>query len=798
MSSETASSESFTEPMSIDVLSLNDSVTIRRDERGIPYIDAANEEDLFFAQGYATASDRLWQMDFLRRTARGELAEILGPGALEIDKLHRIYGFRNIAEKLLENASAQTRKVLEAYARGVNFFIKDCSLPVEFRILKYQPREWTAVDSLALGKLFAEKLSFSADVDLLRALMSDLPDETFNDLLPETSPLDVIPDDQSTSTPKAQETRERRQFSESEIAILTQGLQAMRQARAATGGDGQVGSNSWVVNGELSTSNNPLLASDPHLPATSPSIWHITHLSTKEFRVCGVSVPGVPGVMIGHNEWIAWGITNLCPDVQDLYIERFDANNSSAYQTPEGLRNAELRIEEIAVRNATGTEIVRLEVKNTRHGPVIFENESTALALRWTALDTDIIDLDTFLAINRARNWNDFVTALSRYGGPPQNFTYADSGGHIGFYSAGRIPIRRTGDGSLPYDGTTDDGEWIGFVPFEELAHAFDPPNGYVVMANQRMVSRDYPHHLTHNWRVPYRAHRIKTLIEERIKAKQKLSVDDFLTIQGDTYSYPDALFASEVAELAKPLISSSEEWRQISETFEEWDGVSTAESTVMPLACEMRKVFRRYILTAKLDVARSSLYEWRNESTVIDRIITERPSHWLPEGFESYESLLLECYREAVNTLAKLMGPDPKQWTWGRLAKVSFPHPLEKLGPGGAAFAVSALPQNTGGSMPTVNAGSRVSMRFIVDLCDWDSTRLCLPLGESGDPSSAHRDDQMDEWYKVTPRVIPFDESSIASATQSVLVMNPLQVSLTPGSRHTRHEHGKVSDLYL
>jgi penicillin amidase len=417
---------------------------------------------------------------------------------------------------------------------------------------------------------------------------------------------------------------------------------------------------------------------------------------------------------------------------------------------------------------------------------VIFENGSTALALRWTALDTDIIDLDTFLAINRARNWNDFVAALSSYGGPPQNFTYADTAGHIGFYSAGRIPIRQTGDGSVPYDGATDDGEWVSFVPFDELTHVFDPPNGYVVMANQRIVSRDYPHHLTNNWRVPYRAHRIKTLIEERIEAKQKLSVEDFLSIQGDTYSYPDALFASQIAELAKPLISRSEEWRQMSEIFKEWNAVSSVESTVMPLACEMRKVFRRYMLTGKLGVARASLYEWRNEATVIDRLITERPCDWLPKGFESYESLLLECYREAVTTLAKLAGPDRKQWAWGRLAQVRFPHPLEKLGPGGAAFAVSALPQNTGGSMPTVNAGSRVSMRFVVDLSDWDLTRLCLPLGESGDPASVHRDDQMDEWYRVTPRTIPFDERSIASATRSVLVMNPLQVSLTPGDTHT------------
>jgi penicillin amidase len=258
---------------------------------------------------------------------------------------------------------------------------------------------------------------------------------------------------------------------------------------------------------------------------------------------------------------------------------------------------------------------------------------------------------------------------------------------------------------------------------------------------------------------VPYRAHRIKTLIEDQVKANRKISVADFLSIQADTYSYPDALFASEVAQLA--------------EICKEWDGFSSAESTVLPLVTEMRKAFRRHVLTGALGAERASLYEWRNESTFIDRLITERPLNWLPEGFASYESLLSACYHEAVNTLTKLMGPDMKQWTWGRLAEVRFPHPLEKLG---STFAISALPQNTGGSMPTVNAGSRVSMRFVVDVADWESARLCLPLGESGDPASRHRDDQMDEWYRVTPRVIPFNADSIASAARTVLILNPPQ----------------------
>jgi len=745
-----------------------DKVKIRRDRRGIPYIEAANDRDLYFAQGYATASDRLWQMDFFRRTARGELAEILGPDTLEIDKLHRVYGFRRVAEKLFERASISTRTALESYAAGVNAFIKQCdaeSLPLEFRVLKYQPNDWTAVDSLALGKLFAEKLSFTADADMLRALMSDLPLQKYAALLPEISPLDVTPDgNDARHGNQPQRTQERTKFNDLERSILTELLKATNRSRAATGGDGQVGSNSWVVSGERTVSRKPLLASDPHLPPTSPSIWHIAHLSAGDLRVCGVSVPGIPGVMIGHNERIAWGITNLCPDVQDLYIERFDSENRSSYQTPSGWRTAEVRTEQISVRGQK--EPVTLDVKVTRHGPIVIERDSIGVALRWTAFDTEIIDLDTFLAINRARNWDDFVTALSGYGGPPQNFTYADSDGHIGYHSAGRIPIRRTGDGRLPYDGATDDGEWIGYVPFEELPHVFDPPSGTVIMANQRIVSDDYSHHLTDNWRVPYRARRI----HDRLQTNRKLNVDEFLNIQGDTYSYPDAIFAAELVELAD---TSSDEWREIVELIKGWNGYSNSESTVLPLITEMRKSFRRHILDAAIGAELARLFEWRNEGTFLDQLITERPIAWLPEEFTSYESLLLACYREAVDTLSTRLGPDRTQWTWGKLAQVRFPHPLERVA---SSFATSTFPQNTGGSMPTVNAGSRVSLRFIADLSDWDSSRLCLPLGQSGDPASPHREDQLDEWRNVAPAVLPFTRDAIAAATQSTLIMTPSQ----------------------
>lgn len=748
--------------------SLRDVVTMRRDQRGIPFIEATNEADLYFAQGYATASDRLWQMDFLCRTARGELAEVFGPNAVEVDKLHRIYGFKFVAEKQLAGASAHTREVLESYAQGVNAFIAErdaSSLPLEFQVLQYQPKEWTAIDSLALGKLFAQQLSFTVDADILRALLSDLPRERIERLLPQSSPLDLV----------AERYRpfEGREFSADQRAMLAALLKKIRRSRAASGSDGEVGSNSWVVNGDKTVSGQPLLASDPHLAATSPSIWHIVHLSAPELRVSGVAVPGIPGVMIGHNERIAWGLTNLCPDVQDLYFEQFDCGDTDLYKTPAGWRAADVRMEEIAVRNTSdGSQSgpVKLEVKVTRHGPVIVEKGATGLSLRWTALDADVIDLDTFLAINRARNWEEFKSALRGYVGPPQNFTYADTDGHIGYYSAGRIPVRKTGDGSLPYDGTTDDGEWIGFVPFEDLPHAFDPSSRHVVSANQRIVDDKYPYHITHNWRVPYRARRIHDLLQ----TKEKVEVSDFLLIQGDTYSIPDAIFAAELVEIGRPLVNTSPEWHELVQIVENWDGYANPESTVLPVVTKVRKAFRKHMLDAAIGTELAQLYEWRNEATFIDRLITERPPEWLPPEFNSYDSLLLVCYREAVAALTERLGADRQQWTWGRLARVRFPHPLEKLGPVGQRFATRTFPQNADGSIQTVNAGPRVSMRFIADLSNWDATRLCLPLGESGDPASPHREDQLDEWYNVRPSVVPFSEEAIADATRNLFVMKP------------------------
>ena len=536
VSAQTAAPQ--TEQSVVRVLGLKKAVKVRRDERGIPYVEAEDELDLYFAQGYVTASDRLFQMDLFRRTARGELSEIFGKVALEEDKRRRTYGFAQVAEAAAAQADAGSRAVMEAYAAGVNAYIDsldDKSLPPEFRILGYRPRHWTPADSGAVGKNFAEALSTTWTLDIARALFVNLPPDKAAALFPELSPLDVIVVG-SDKTDKKSAPRTSALSLPTNLKEFLAELDSIRQteertrARIGLNAEDLAASNNWVVSGKRTASGKPLLANDPHLPASAPSIWYMIHLSAPGLRVAGVTAAGAPGVIIGHNERIAWGLTNLGPDVQDVYRETFDPQNPNKYKTPAGWRDAEVRHEEIKVRKSaagTETEVVPFDVTVTRHGPVVLKKGADAYALRWTALSPDAAEFPAFYKLNRARNWKEFSAALGGYGGATQNFVYADVDGHIGYYGAGLIPVRSSGDGSVPYDGSKDEGEWKGFIPHAELPHVLDPPNGIIVTANSRVVGRDYPHFLTHVWAPPTRARRIYDLLT----AKQKLTADDFRAV---------------------------------------------------------------------------------------------------------------------------------------------------------------------------------------------------------------------------------------------------------------------------
>jgi penicillin amidase len=774
-------------PQSLQIKGIKDRVTIRRDERGIPYVEAQNEEDLYFGHGYAVAADRLWQMDLFRRTARGELAEVLGAGpnnvALDQDKLHRTYGFAQVAETEFANTSPRARAILEAYARGVNAYAASLdpkAMPPEFQILQYSFRPWTPADSLVVVKIFFEALSDTWRLDLMRQALSVLPADKRAELLPEISPIDVlvVGKDTQSKAKTAQVKPER--LSPTTLANLAhnQSIAAAALDRIGFHTDALAASNNWVVSGKRTVTGKPLLSDDPHLRPTAPSIWHMVHLSAPGVRVAGVGTAGIPGVIIGHNDHIAWGFTNVGPDVQDLYVEKFNPDNPKQYQAPSGWQDVVVRREEIKVRKAVGSsehDIVAHEVAVTRHGPIIFEGDGKRYALRWTALDPAKNNSESSQALSRARNWKEFNEALESFTAPTQNIVYADVDGHIGYHAAGVVPIRKSGDGSVPYDGSTDAGEWASYIPVSKLPALYDPPSGIIVTANQRIVGTDYPYFLTHSWAQPYRARRIFDLLNE----KPKLSSDDFRRILGDVYSIAGVTFTSEAVKLLRPkLTPADEKLRATLDAFEKWDGRVNAESSVALIASQMRLAFRSKILTAALGPELVRNYQWSNFDTTLDRVLKDQPAAWLPKEYSSYADLLRASYDEAVSNITKSLGADETKWMWGEAAKARFPHPLGGAPLIGAQFTVPPFPQNgTGGFIgATVNVGANVSMRLIADPSDWDKTQQGIALGQSGLPKSPHWSDQLADWRAVTPREFPFTPAAVAKATKQTLVLEPLK----------------------
>jgi len=782
----------------VQLAGLHAPVTIRRDECGIPYIEASNDEDLYFAQGYVTASDRLWQMDLQRRTVRGQLSEIFGAATLAQDKVHLRFGFGRMIDEAAAHLDPSLDAAVRAYTKGVNAFIAsltDQSIPSEFRILQYKPAEWKPADCLAVGALMAEYLSNTWQLDVLRESMASIPKEKREALLPDTSPLDVIVvgnDRARAGNAGILPAKSRPASLNAEIlAQLDQLIEAERQSFELLGFSPRSletlqASNNWVVSGKHTASGKPLLANDPHIPASAPNVWYQIELIAPGTHVAGVTFPGLPGIIVGHNDRIAWGVTNLGPDVQDLYLEKFDKDNPTKYQTPSGWREAEVRHEQINVRknlvDPKSVEAQPFDVVVTRHGPIILEKDNTRYALRWTMVDPATLETQGIFALNRARNWKEFTAGLATYNGPTQNFVYADIDGHIGYYGAGRIPIRKDGDGSVPYDGSTDDGEWTGFIPFDKLPHVYDPPSGIIVTANQRVVGSDYPFFVSHVWAAPYRARRIFDLLS----AKPKLTIDDFRKIQGDVYSIGNVQFARAAAKLlSEPPASAggspatsgavaTESIARVASDLESWDGLMTADSRVALLVSQMRNAFKQRIVNAALGSLGSS-YFWPESDVLIDRIITEQPRDWLPKEFASYADLLKATYDDAHQTLTKSLGADETKWTWGAQAKARFNHPLAQVPFIGAPFVIEPFPQSgTGGSGATVNVGSSVSMRFIADPSDWDKSQNGIPLGESGSPKSSHWKDQLDDWRNVTPRPFPFSKAAIETATKETLVLAP------------------------
>jgi len=749
----------------LSVAGLSGNVTVRRDARSIPYIEASNDADLYFAQGYITASDRLWQMDLLRRVSRGELAELFGKQALEEDKRWRRMGFSKIAEESMATLNPQLKKALEDYARGVNAYIatldKD-SMPPEFRILQYQPTVWKPTDTICIGKILADGLSSTWRQDLIRASLMKLDKEKIADLTNNVTPFDLIlygKDVNQGSTLGFQNQRQI-QVTDDDLAFAETDAKIRENSLSRVGlyAEDLAASNNWVISGKRTADGKAMLANDPHLQPAAPGIWYLSHLSTPDMRVSGVTFPGVPGIVLGHNAEIAWGATNVGPDVQDLYKETF--NDKGEYKTPNGWEKIVVRREEIKIRPnplSPVTETQVLEVEETRNGAIITDEVGQKFALKWTARDPKNQEFEAFFKLNRAKNWTDFQTALKTYGGASQNFVYADVKGNIGWWAAGKIPIRKLGNGSLLYDGATNEGDWVGYIPFEELPHLYNPKEGFIVTANQRIVGTDYKYfsEMSRDAANPWRAQRIYDLL----KNNTKVTMDDVRDIQHDVYSGVYADLASEIVKNE----AASPETLAVLKTF---DGKMTADSKAGLIVNEIRNcVAQKISNTDKVpsNVVRERLLYW---------VIKEKSARWLPAGFANYNELLKTCDKESREALAtpKRFGADEANWSWGKQFVANFQHPLAVVPLIGGQFLARFT--NVNGSGVTPNVGAYVSMRHIASPGNWDATRHVIPLGQSGNPNSPHWKDQFESWRTGTPAIFPFTKAAVEQNTKEVWVL--------------------------
>src|SRR5438270_377651 len=585
----------------IAVEGLSAPVRVTRDGHGVPTIDANTMDDLFFAQGYVTAQDRMFQMDLMRRAAEGDLAEIIGERALKHDRQQRILGIRATAEKGAANATPDDRQRFEAYARGVNAYIKSHRdrLPVEFRILHYSRKPWTFQDSLAIGYQMIETLSTSPKAALTREkILAQLGPELTADLYVNSSWRDHPPTMEShfgDSTPTDHEPavpKSSAALSGATPELMQPFLEGFMRDQPAP-----MGSNNWVVSGAHTTTGKPLLSNDMHLGHQIPNLWYEAHLHAGDLDVVGVTLPGNPYVLVGHNRRIAWGCTNVGPTVEDAYVETFNAQGQ--YLTPLGWKSPEVRREIIHVK---GKPDVSLDVQVTRHGPIVTElspGETRKIALRWTLYDEP---RNPFFHVDSAQNWQQFRQAFSQFDAPGQNVVYADVDGNIGYQATGKVPIRAAGDGSLPVDGSSNAHEWTGYIPFNKLPNVLNPLSGIIGTANGRISPNGYSPSISIQWEAPFRTDRIYRVLN----SGRKFSPSDMLGLEMDIYSELDRFVADKLVEAIdhgkiKPVSLRAHTAVDI---LRDWNGQMSASSAAPTIASSARDELMRLLLAPKLGAA--------------------------------------------------------------------------------------------------------------------------------------------------------------------------------------------------
>ena len=737
------------------VAGLSAPVVVLRGTHGAPTIEAANFDDLFFTQGYVTAQDRLFQMDGMRRYAAGELAEVFGGEFLKHDRQQRILGLKFAARKTIESLGAEDRSHFEAYARGVNAYIDSHRghLPLEFRILRYSPQPWKPEDSAVIGVQMVEDLSTSPRHALDREkILAKLGPELTADLYVNSSWHDRPPTvsratlDEQIKSDDQNDDEDDDDDSGADSSVTSLGpareIPAFRTLQLFFDDRPMVlGSNNWVISGAHTVTGKPLLSNDMHLGHQMPNLWYEAHLRLKSlngnsFDVAGVTLPGYPYVIVGHNQRIAWGFTNLGPTVEDVYIETF--NSAGQYLTPEGWKQPEQRREVIRVKEQSDAIV---DVVLTRHGPIVTDlvpGETRELALRWTLYDGT---RSPFFAVDSAQKWEDFRHAFSLLDAPAQNVVYADVDGNIGYQATGKIPIRATGDGSSPENGSDNSHEWTGYVPFDKLPSVFNPPSGIIATANSRIAPDGYRYSLSTEWEAPWRSERIYRVLE----SGRKFSAADMLALETDIYSELDRFFSERFVYAVDHAKNPSARAKIAADIMRQWDGRMMENSAAPTIAVRARQELVRLLLEPKLGAAPKDAeevettlswksYRWMMSTVWLENVVQHQPKRWLPENYANYDELLNAAVEAAVDTNPAHDSHAPQDlnaWTWGDFHPVEIEHPIFGKIPVLRRWAGPGL-QRLSGSEYTVKAVSRThgpSERMTVDLANLDQSTL-----ESGD----------------------------------------------------------------
>jgi penicillin G amidase len=724
----------------ISVAGLHGQVTIARDADGIPTITAQNDDDVSFGLGYAHAQDRLFQMELQRRYGAGRLAELFGTAAVAVDTQMRVLGLYRAAEAAFPKLSPAVRSGIEAYGAGVNAYLgaHGLALPPEFLMLRFSPEPWKPADTLVWGKLMNFQLGGNYRGELLRARLAQT----------------VSPDDMAFLYPDYPKDAPR---TLAELLPLYRQLPVGPLYAALPEAMGpHYASNNWVIDGAHTASGKPLLANDPHLGFATPGFWYLARLITPQHDIEGATAAGAPLVIIGHNEKIAWGFTTTTADIEDLFIEKLDANDPGRYMAGDASLPFRVREETIAVRDgAPKTLTVRL----TRHGPIVDDALTAgasapgyALALQTTFLDDDDASAEALWDIDRAGDWTSFKDGLRHLAGPPQNVVYADASGTIGFIAAGRIPIRKKGDGWLPVPGWSGDHDWEGYLAFDQLPQGTNPVSGHFISANNKIVPDGYPYFISRDWDLPDRAQRI----EELLTATPRQSPEASAAIQADTVS----LEAARLVPLMTRIVPSGDQAREAIDRLKSWDFHMDPDKVEPLLVTAWLRAFAHSVLFARLGAAAADY--WDLKPQVMFAVLSQRPD-WCADpqrpGRETCETRLAASLDAALDELRRGYGNEMSQWQWGRAHIAEFPHAVFERIPWLRDWLRVAIP--TPGGYDTINRGPSLirdeahpyeqrfgaGLRIITDLADPRGSRMIVAPGQSGNPLSGHFADLLRRW---------------------------------------------------